>query len=88
VVRGEELLTFVVYDVPDDRTRLRVANVCKDFGLRRIQYSAFRGLLDSTRREEMFARLAGVLGEETGRILVVPVCEKDVRLQRMAENEG
>ena len=87
-MRGEELLTFVVYDVPDDRIRVRVANVCKDFGLRRIQYSAFRGFLDATRREEMFARLADVLGEETGRILVVPVCEKDVRLQRLAENEG
>lgn len=87
-MRGEELLTFVVYDIPDDRTRLRVANVCKDFGLRRIQYSAFRGLLDATRREEMFARLADLLGQETGRILVVPVCEKDVRLQRTAENEG
>jgi CRISPR-associated protein Cas2 len=88
VVRDQELLTFVVYDVPDDRLRLRVANVCKDFGLKRIQYSAFSGLLDATRRGEMFARLSDTLGGEAGKILMVPVCERDVGLRRLVENEG
>jgi hypothetical protein len=50
VVRGQELLTFVVYDIVDDGVRGRVANACKDYGLERIQYSAFCGALDSTRR--------------------------------------
>ena len=51
VVRGQELLTFVIYDIVDDRVRGRVANACKDYGLERIQYSAFCGSLDATRRE-------------------------------------
>ena len=88
MVRGQELLTFVVYDVQDDRTRLRVANVCKDFGLNHIQYSAFCGYLDGTHRGELFARLSGTLGSEVGKILMVPVCEKDVQLRQMVENEG
>jgi CRISPR-associated protein Cas2 len=50
VVRGQELLTFVVYDIEDDRVRARIASACKDYGLERIQYSAFCGQLDSTRR--------------------------------------
>lgn len=87
MVRGEELLTFVVYDIQDDRTRMRIASACKDYGLDHIQYSAFSGHLDGNRRRELFARLADTLGERIGRILVLPVCEKDVKLQCVVRNE-
>lgn len=86
-MRGQELLTFVVYDIQDDRIRLRVANVCKDYGLSHIQYSAFCGPLDGTRRADLFARLSDTLGSEVGKIIVVPVCEKDVQMRRMVVNE-
>jgi CRISPR-associated protein Cas2 len=76
-----------VYDIEDDRVRLRVAGICKDFGLSHIQYSAFCGPLDATRRSELFARLADTLGTQRGRIVVIPVCERDVRAQRMVINE-
>lgn len=85
-MRGQELLTFVVYDIPDDRTRLRVMNVCLDFGLDHIQYSVFSGPLDSTRRSEMFSRLSDTLADRSGHILVIPVCERDVEAQRRVMN--
>lgn len=87
-MRGQELLTFVVYDIQDDRTRVRIADVCKDYGLDHIQYSAFCGLLDSTRRADMFARLVSTLGDGLGKIMVLPVCEKDVQARRLHIREG
>jgi CRISPR-associated protein Cas2 len=87
VPRGQTVLTFVVYDIVDDRIRTRVANTCKDYGLERIQYSAFSGELDATRRGELFTRLADELGHDVGRILVLPVCEKDARARRQILNE-
>ena len=86
-MRGQELLTFVVYDIVDDRVRGRVANTCKDYGLERMQYSAFRGPLDASRRSELAARLADTLGKEVGKILVLSVCEKDVRARRELIND-
>lgn len=88
MVRGQELLTFVVYDIPSDRTRVRVASICKDYGLAHIQYSAFSGPLDFTRRGELFAKLSGALGQEVGKIIVIPVCERDVQAQRSIIHEG
>jgi CRISPR-associated protein Cas2 len=76
-MRGQELLTFVVYDITSDRIRLKVAAVCKDYGLDHIQYSVFSGPLDATRRREMFARLGDTLGDNEGRILMLQLCEKD-----------
>ena len=79
---GQELLTFVVYDIEDDRIRARIANACKDYGLERIQYSAFSGPLSATMRGELIARLGDTLGDEVGKILVLPVCEKDLQARR------
>lgn len=86
-MRGQELLTFVVYDIEDDRVRGRIANTCKNYGLERVQYSAFSGTLDITRRAELFTRLADTLGKEVGRVLLLSVCEKDAQAKREIVNE-
>ena len=86
-MRGQELVTFVIYDVEDDRVRGRVANACKDYGLERFQYSAFCGSLDATRRGELAARLGDTLGRDAGKILLLAVCEKDARTKREFINE-
>lgn len=74
-----ELQTYIVYDIPSDRIRYRIANACKDYGLERIQFSAFSGLLNANKREELFLRLRRELGDHPGKILVLPVCEKDLK---------
>jgi len=81
-MRGQELLTFIVYDIVNDRIRLKIAGVCKDYGLDHIQYSVFSGALDSTRRSDLFARLGDTLGENEGKVLMLQVCEKDVAARR------
>ena len=72
----------MIYDVEDDRVRTRVARTCRDYGLTHVQYSAFSGPLSATRRREMCTRLADTLGTSPGRLLVVPVCEKDAAAAR------
>ena len=83
----EELRTLVIYDIVEDRIRTRIADTCLDFGLIRIQYSAFAGLLNRNKREELFLRLCDRLGTDYGKILVQPVCGKDVADLLLHENE-
>ncbi len=78
----------MIYDVESDRIRAKVAAACKDFGLDPIQYSAFSGTLDATSRKQLFARLSDCLGHAAGRILMVPLCEKDVAGLREVKNVG
>jgi CRISPR-associated protein Cas2 len=86
-VSVEELTTYVLYDIPDDTIRAKIADVCKDYGLQRIQFSAFCGSLTRNMREELFLRLGDTLGERPGKILLQPVCEKDCRVRLHVENE-
>lgn len=69
--------TYVVYDIVEDKVRKKVADVCLDYGLARIQYSAFCGDLSRDRREALAKRLAQRLGQQEGKIEIVPVCDKD-----------
>ncbi|MBA2443566.1 MAG: CRISPR-associated endonuclease Cas2 [Rubrobacter sp.] len=71
---------ILIYDIPDDRIRHRVSERCKDYGLDRIQYSAFAGDLDRNRREELMLRLAKTLGKKPGNIRLQPVCTRDLAL--------
>jgi len=83
----DEVSTYVLYDIPDDGIRTKIAEVCKDYGLERIQFSAFCGSLTRNKREELFLRLGDTLGERPGKILLQPVCEKDIRDGLRVENE-
>ncbi|MEW6448608.1 MAG: CRISPR-associated endonuclease Cas2 [Bacillota bacterium] len=72
--------TLVVYDIPDDRVRTKVFETCKDYGLTHIQYSAFFGPLNQNRRQELYQRLRRVLGKNEGKIIICPICDKDLAL--------
>ena len=60
--------TLVIYDIPDDRIRNKVGEACKDYGLTRIQYSAFIGNVSHNRRDELYQRLRRTLGKNEGNI--------------------
>lgn len=64
---------IVIYDIPDDRTRVKIADICLDYGLDRIQYSAFLGQLTRGQQREMVKKLRRQLGKREGKILVVPI---------------
>ena len=83
----DELRTLVIYDIVDDKIRLKIADACLDFGLVRVQYSAFAGALNRNKREELFLKLRDTLGDEVGKILMQPVCGKDVEQMLLHENE-
>jgi len=64
---------ILIYDIPDDRTRMKIAEICLDYGLDRIQYSAFLGRLTRGQQKEMMKKIRRRLGKRTGKILVIPV---------------
>lgn len=69
----------MIYDIEDDRLRARVADICMNYGLGRIQYSAFFGRLNRNRRQELALRLRNEIGQESARVRMIPVCEEDLK---------
>lgn len=79
------MLVLTIYDIENDRIRAKISEACKDYGLQRIQYSAFLGDLNSTRREELLIRLRKTLSDYPGNIQLIPLCDKDVRLRKIID---
>jgi len=83
----EELRTLVIYDIENDRIRLKISETCLDYGLARIQFSAFLGMLNRNNREELFLRLTSILDDNAGKIMLQPICHKDVKEVLVKEND-
>lgn len=66
---------LVIYDITPDDARLRIANICKDFGLVRIQKSAFLGVLSSEKRKEMKMRLERAMKDVKGNVQIFQIPE-------------
>jgi CRISPR-associated protein Cas2 len=80
VGRGSpEVSLVLVYDIEDDRIRTRVSNVCLDYGLQRIQFSAFFGRLNRNLRQELALRVREEIGTKSARVRIIPVCEEDLK---------
>lgn len=62
------MITLFIYDISDDRTRYKVAQICQDYGLQRIQYSAFLGRLPDAVEEEFWQKCRRQLGEREGNL--------------------
>ncbi len=57
------MLLWVIYDISDNLLRSRVAEKCKDYGLRRVQRSAFLGELSRNSAEMLAVELENVLSD-------------------------
>lgn len=73
---------LVVYDISNDRIRTKVAGICLDYGLSRIQLSAFLGDLSRTHQDELLQKARRRLGDSPGHIALFPLCETDFRCRR------
>lgn len=69
---------FLVYDIQEDRARTKVADLCKDYGLKRVQYSTFFGDLNRNRQEELMQRVRRLVKSTEAYVLLLPTCERDL----------
>ncbi len=79
---------LVVYDIPDDGTRTKIADFCLDYGLDRIQYSAFLGSLTRSQQKELMSKIKRRLGKREGVIQLFPICRKDWEMRLEVINVG
>ena len=80
--------TYVIYDIVKDRIRKKIADICLDYGLKRIQYSAFLGDINTTRRRALEDKLTEQLGNAEGKIEILAVCAKDFDKRTVIEETG
>ncbi len=59
-----------------------MADICQDYGLERIQYSAFLGEINHNRREELLQKVRRQIGKKQANVQLFPICDKDLALRK------
>lgn len=67
------MLRLVVYDIADARRLRKVAEVCKDYGIR-IEYSVFECDLEERIFQAFWERLLGLIDLKEDRLIAYRIC--------------
>jgi CRISPR-associated protein Cas2 len=68
---------LVIYDITDDRLRARVAEILKNYGLKRIQKSAFIGNLTRAKLSSIVVDVKMIVVDDN--LKIFPLCDVDYR---------
>ncbi|OEU82659.1 MAG: CRISPR-associated endonuclease Cas2 [Desulfobacterales bacterium S5133MH4] len=73
------VLVWILYDISEDKPRNKVAKMCKQNGLIRVQKSVFLGKLERNRFDELAEACLDLIDEETDSVYLFPFCQEDFR---------
>jgi len=78
-MKNTETLVWVIYDVSEDKPRTRIAKLCKEAGLYRVQKSVFLGTIEHNRLDELSMQIDDHIDEETDSVYIFPLCQPDFK---------
>ncbi len=78
---------LLIYDITHDGTRTKVADACLDYGLQRIQYSAFLGELNLTHQRELLLKIKRQIGKHGANVQLFQLDEKSWIGRRVIEQK-
>ena len=78
---------LLIYDIVHDGTRTKISDACLDYGLDRVQYSAFMGDISRNLQEELFLKVSKLLGKKEGNVVLLPICRSDWTKRMEVENK-
>lgn len=74
--QGDKLV-WVIYDIVDDKKRAKIARVCKNKGLYRVQKSVFLGTLNRNQIDELKIMCEDAIDARVDSVYIFPMCEED-----------
>lgn len=79
---------LVIYDIPHDGTRQKVADACLDYGLQRLQYSAFVGNLSRSHQRALFQEITKRVRRRAANVQLFPLDEQSWEQRRVLAQGG
>jgi len=78
-MKPTETLVWIIYDIVVDKSRSKVAKLCREAGLYRVQKSVFLGTIEPNRLDELTIQFEDLINEKTDSIYVFPLCQADFK---------
>ena len=72
-------MTWVLYDIENNRARTRIAKYCKQAGLYRVQLSVFLGKLAPNGKDELELKIAAEINVEKDKVYIFPMSKDELK---------
>jgi CRISPR-associated protein Cas2 len=73
------MIVWVLYDIEDDKARTKVAKLCKQAGLYRVQFSVFLGMLDANAKDTLELRIKDLMDEDKDSVYMFPMSKNELQ---------
>jgi CRISPR-associated protein Cas2 len=78
-MKPNETLVWLIYDMTIDKSRTKIAKLCKEAGLYRVQKSVFLGTITHNRLDELSMQIEELIDENTDSVYIFPLCKADFK---------
>lgn len=73
------MITWLMYDIKKDKPRGKIAKICKQAGLYRVQYSVFLGTLDENGKDSLQLQIEELIDEKTDSVYIFPMNKSELK---------
>jgi len=78
-MKAGDKLVWIIYDITKNNTRTKIAKICLDKGLYRVQKSVFLGSLNKNQIDELRIICDENINHEKDSVYIFPMCEDDFK---------
>ena len=78
-MRTSETLVWILYDIVENKPRGKIAKLCKEAGLYRVQKSVFLGTIERNRLDELRLAIEDWSDDKVDSVYIFPMCEPDFK---------
>ena len=73
------MIAWVLYDIQKDKPRTKVAKLCKQAGLYRVQKSVFLGTLTANEKDTLELQIEKLIVEEVDSVYIFPMSKNELK---------
>jgi CRISPR-associated protein Cas2 len=73
------MITWILYDIENDKARAQVAKFCKQGGLIRVQYSCFLGTIQSNDLDTLQLQIEAVINPDKDKVYIFPMNKSELK---------
>lgn len=73
------MIAWVLYDIEDDKIRNKIAKLCKQTGLYRVQFSVFLGTLDKNQKDTLELQIEELIDKEKDSVYIFPMSKNELQ---------
>lgn len=73
------MIAWVMYDIKKDKPRTKIAKMCQQAGLYRVQYSVFLGVLTQSELDGLRLQIEDQMDEDTDSVYMFPMSKNELQ---------